>query len=73
VKKIFSGWVEDLKGRRGDGGLLRTYCSQACAERAGVPARKVRWATDEPSIDPSGLCSLCGGKLREETRLDEGE
>jgi len=71
LKKILSGWVEDLKGQPGDGGFLRTYCSQACAERAGVRARKVRWVTDEPSIDPSGLCSLCGSKLREETRQDE--
>jgi hypothetical protein len=69
--KTYSGWLEDLQGRPGDGGVLRTYCSQACADRAGVSVRKVRWGTDEPSIDPTGFCSLCGSKLREESREDK--
>ena len=73
MRKILSGWVEDLKGHPGDGGFLRTYCSHACAERAGVPARKARWTADQPSLDASGLCSLCGGRLEEETRKDESK
>jgi hypothetical protein len=71
VKKIVSGWLEDLKGHPGDGGFLRTYCSQGCAQRAGVSVEKLRWSEAGPSIDPSGLCSLCGAKLRQETRKDE--
>jgi hypothetical protein len=73
VKKIFSGWLEELKGHPGDGGFLRTYCSQACAERAGVPAKKVRWPEEQPGVDVTGLCSLCGGRLRGQTRSDEGK
>jgi hypothetical protein len=68
VRKVYSGWLEDLKGRPGDGGFLRTFCSQACAGRAGVLVRKVRWDADELWIDPSGLCSSCGCRLEKETR-----
>jgi hypothetical protein len=73
VKKIVSGWLEDLKGHPGDGGPLRTYCSQACAERAGVPAKKERWPEEQPGVEVAGLCSLCGARLRGQTRLDEDE
>jgi hypothetical protein len=72
VKTIFSGWLEDLKGHPGDGGFLRTYCSQTCADRADVPARRLRWPKEQPGLELKGLCSLCGSKLREETRPDEG-
>jgi hypothetical protein len=71
--KFYSGWLEDLKGHPGDGGFLRIYCSQACADRAGVSVRKARWTADQPSVDPSGFCSLCGGRLEEETRPEGPE
>lgn len=76
MTKIYSVWLP-FKGEPSERGKSTTaFCSEACAKKAGVPAKRMRWAA---GADDSGLCSRCGHAISEvpewvlEREADEAE
>ncbi len=61
-RKAYSGWLEAYPPR---GVPARTYCSEDCAEHAHVRATRMQWEGPQAAVDSSGLCSKCGGAIKE--------
>ena len=63
IIKVLSAWLPFRGGPPERGKASTAFCSSACAGKAGVQARRMRWAIVDP--DENGLCSECGRAISE--------